>query len=79
MDDMREAPTCTRWKKLLKQIQAENAPFTLKDLDVKGTDLLALGIQPSNISDVLHKLLLHTVATPQDNNKERLLFLAPRL
>ncbi len=79
MDDMREAPTCTRWKKLLKQMQAENAPFTLKDLDVNGTDLLALGIQPSNISDVLHKLLLHTVATPQDNNKERLLSLATRL
>ena len=79
MDDLREAPTCTRWKKLLTQMKEENAPFTLKELAVNGTDLLALGLQPARISEVLHKLLLHAATAPQDNQKERLLALALRL
>lgn len=76
MDDRREAPTCTRWKNLLAQMKREGAPFALKDLDIKGTDLLALGIQPARVSAVLHKLLSHAVVLPQDNQKERLLKLA---
>jgi tRNA nucleotidyltransferase (CCA-adding enzyme) len=76
MDDLSEAPTCVRWRKLLTKMQAENTPFTLKDLQIKGTDLLALGVQPAKISAVLHKLLLHTATTPKDNHKERLLQLA---
>ena len=76
MDDLTQAPTCVRWRKLLMQMQAENAPFTLKDLQVKGTDLLSLGIQPAKISAVLHKLLLHAVTLPKDNEKQRLLQLA---
>ena len=75
-DNLKEAPTCTRWRKLLAQMHAEDAPLTLKDLVVNGTDLLALGIQPMHISAVLHKLLLHTVNIPQDNQKVRLLCLA---
>lgn len=76
MDDESEAPTCARWRKLLAQMQRENAPFTLKNLQVNGTDLLALGVQPAKISAVLHKLLLHAVTQPSDNKKERLLQLA---
>ena len=75
-DNLKEAPTCTRWRKLLAQMHAEDAPLTLKDLVVNGTDLLALGIQPMHISTVLHKLLLHAVNIPQDNQKVRLLCLA---
>ena len=76
MDNMREAPTRTRWQKLLAQMQMENTPFTLKSLAIKGTDLLTLGIPPAQISDILRQLLLHTAVVPQDNQKERLLALS---
>lgn len=76
MDDMREAPTCVRWRKLLAQMQTENTPFTLKELAVNGMDLRNLGIQPARISTLLQKLLLHTANAPQDNQKDRLLTLA---
>ncbi|MBQ5929898.1 MAG: CCA tRNA nucleotidyltransferase [Clostridia bacterium] len=76
MDDMRQAPTCTRWRKLLAQMKEENVPFTLKELDINGADLLALGIPPTSISTVLRKLLLHTATAPNENKKERLLLLA---
>ena len=79
MDNMREAPTRTRWQKLLAQMRAENAPFTLKNLAVNGNDLLALNIPPARISEVLHKLLSHTAVIPQDNEKERLLLLAQHI
>ena len=76
MDDLRQAPTCARWRSLLAQMKAEGTPFTLKDLDIKGTDLLTLGIQPAYISQVLRQLLLHTATLPQDNQKSRLMLLA---
>ena len=76
MDDMRTAPTCVRWRKLLDEMQREGVPFSLKALAVKGNDLLALGIQPKKVSSVLNALLMHTACHPKDNEKERLLRLA---
>ena len=76
MDDLRDAPTCLRWRELLDTMQKEHVPFTLKELAVKGNDLLTLGIAPKHVSAVLHALLMHTACTPKDNEKERLLRLA---
>ena len=76
MDDLGQAPTCARWQNLLSKIKEENAPLTLKELKIKGGDLPALGIPHAYISAVLHKLLLHAVVNPKDNEKERLLLLA---
>ena len=76
MDDMRHAPTCARWRKLLAEMKTENTPFSLKDLNINGADLLAIGIPPARISTVLQKLLLHTATTPKENTKKRLLLLA---
>ena len=76
MDETSEAPTCTRWRALLQKMQSEQVPFSLKELAVKGNDLLTLGIAPQRISKVLHALLMHTACTPKDNEKTRLLRLA---
>ena len=76
MDDLRDAPTCVRWRNLLEKMQQENVPFTLKALAVNGNDLLTLGVAPKKLSAVLHALLMHTAVNPNDNEKTRLLRLA---
>ena len=76
MDDTSPAPTCVRWRKLLEQMQKENAPKTLKELAVSGKDLLVLDIPPTRIATTLQALLLHAVVNPKDNEKTRLCKLA---
>ena len=75
-DDLSLAPTCARWQALLEKMKAENTPLSLKELAVNGKDLLTLGVTPSNISLLLHALLLHTAVFPRDNEKKRLCRLA---
>ena len=76
MDETCDAPTCVRWENLLEKMQKENVPFTLKQLDVNGNDLLTLGIQPNQVASFLHALLMHVACNPKDNEKARLLRLA---
>ena len=75
-DDLSPAPTCTRWRALIDTLREENAPLTLKQLAVSGTDLLDAGLPAHRLSDVLRALLLHAVVNPKDNEKSRLLKLA---
>lgn len=75
-DDLSPAPTCIRWKKLLNKMRAEGVPFTLKQLALKGNDLLTIGIPPKQVSRILQSLLCHTAVTPADNTKARLLRLS---
>lgn len=76
MDDLSPAPTRLKWEALLQKMHQEQVPFTLKDLAVSGTDILALGIEPKHVATILHELLLHTATQPKDNFKERLQRLA---
>jgi tRNA nucleotidyltransferase (CCA-adding enzyme) len=78
-DDLAPAPTVTRWQALLDKMQEERAPFSLRDLDISGKDLLDLGIPPREISTRLSALLDFAVLHPQYNRKERLLRLANKL
>ena len=57
-------------------MKEEKVPFSLKELSVKGNELIDLGIPPLSIAVILQKLLEHTAITPQDNEKERLCQLA---
>ena len=76
MDDTNIAPTVKRWTELRNVMQEEGAPFTLKDLQIKGSDLLQRVPAPL-ISLVLKELLYHAVCNPKDNYKERLLAILP--
>lgn len=76
MDDVSLCPTAKKWQELLEKMQAENTPFSLKELAVKGSDLLKDGYPAPLISKLLNKLLLHVAVQPQDNRKERLLVLS---
>ena len=75
-DNLNPAPTVLRWKALLSQMKEEKVPFSLKELAIKGNELIDLGISPLSIAVILQKLLEHTAINPQDNEKERLCRLA---
>jgi hypothetical protein len=75
-DNLSVAPTVKRWRALYEKMQEENVPFTLKQLAVKGNDLLDVNVPPQQIATLLQKLLDHTAVNPQDNKKERLLRVA---
>ncbi|MBE5753101.1 MAG: CCA tRNA nucleotidyltransferase [Clostridiales bacterium] len=76
MDDTSLCPTAKKWQEILTKMQEENAPFSLKNLKVKGSDLIKAGYPAPTISKLLNKLLLHVAVFPKENKKERLLSLS---
>ena len=76
-DDFSTAPSVTRLKNLANKMRAEGAPFTLKELAVRGNEIAPLLPSSRYVGATLEALLLHCAVTPADNTKERLLRLAP--
>ena len=60
---------------LLNTLLAKRQCFSLKDLTVKGGDLMALGLRGSEVGDAL-QYLLNAVLDGTPNDKETLLKLA---
>ena len=54
----------------LEQIIAEAWPLRVKDLQVKGDDCIALGVEKKNISKVLTQVLNTVVARQVGNDLE---------
>jgi len=60
--------------KAVTAIRATNPPLTLKDLAVKGDDLVAAGVRPGpDVGEVLKRLLGEVLDDPAKNTKEYLL------
>ena len=78
-DDLSPAPCVVKWKELIGKMREEGAAFSLKELHVNGNDLAGVIEDKRLIGKALNALLLHVAVCPADNEKERLLFLAPRL
>lgn len=77
-DDLSVCPTLTKWESIREQMQAEGAPFTLKELAVRGGDLRGI-VAAQKIGDVLQKLLLFCAQDGRRNQKVTLLKEAARL
>ena len=60
-------------KKLLMEILEGGECFSLKDLSLKGDDLLSLDIPEKEIGKLLKKALDEVISHPEKNNKEYLL------
>lgn len=75
-DDLSPCPTAVRWKNVLSKMKEEGAPLSLKELRVKGNELIEAGLAPNAVSDALKRLLLHAATFPEENEKERLIALA---
>ncbi|MBR2500509.1 MAG: HD domain-containing protein, partial [Clostridia bacterium] len=58
---------------IYKEIQSNNEAMSLKDLDINGNDIMKLGFEGKEIGIILHKVLLHIINTPEDNQKEEIL------
>ena len=63
----------TQLYSLLDEIRAENACLSLKDLALKGNDLMALGIRGKDIGQTLNSLLELVMDEQLPNEKEALL------
>lgn len=72
------SPTVLRWLKLQRQMIKEGAPFSLKDLNIGGEDILRLGCKEQHIKIILARLLDECIITPRLNKKEILLDKAKR-
>ena len=60
-------------RSLIREIEAENACLSLKNLAVNGHDLMALGIQGKSIGETLNRLLEKVIDEEIPNEKQTLL------
>lgn len=75
-DDLSVAPGVARWKGILQRMKEEGAPFALKELAVRGDELIAAGIPPAKTGETLKFLLGECAIDPSLNVKDKLLRLA---
>jgi hypothetical protein len=60
--------------KAVAHVRATNPPLALKDLAVKGDDLIAAGVRPGpDVGDTLQRLLAEVIDDPARNTREYLL------
>ncbi len=76
-DNPQKAPTVQKWETLLAKMKAENAPMRVKDLALRGDELIPLGVSKHLIAGVLNELLALAVCQPSLNVKEKLVKLVP--
>ncbi|MDE7379722.1 MAG: HD domain-containing protein [Clostridia bacterium] len=72
-DDLSEAPCVTKWKKVLSDMQMEGVPLTLKQLNVRGNELIDAGICPDQTGKALAFLLGECAIGNVDNDREKLI------
>lgn len=61
---------------MLKEMQAKNECFTIKDLNINGNDLITLGYEDKQIGHVLNYLLKYVLNQQDKNTKEDLIKVA---
>lgn len=72
-DDLSPAPVCLKWQKISDQMREEGAPRSLKELQINGRDLLAIGVQPEKIGNALNELLLFAIEDGRRNRRDTLM------
>ncbi len=72
-DDLEKASTVEKWCKIMEKMKKNNIPFSPKELDIKGEDLLKIGVKRENISKVLEFLLKEVCFMNVENDKEKLI------
>lgn len=68
-DDLSEAPCVTRWVAIVEKMKSEGAPLNLKQLAVRGDELINAGIARERVSEVLQSLLEDCAMDPSLNKK----------
>src|SRR5881396_3529475 len=66
--------SCSLLPKVVESIRAAKDPLTVKDLAVKGDDLLAAGVRPGpDVGETLERLLAEVLEDPSRNTRDYLL------
>lgn len=72
-DDLSPAPCVIKWKGIYENMLKEGAPVNLKQLKIRGDELIKEGIKPENVGDVLEKLLTDCALDGKLNDNKTLL------
>ena len=71
---MRNAAVPAEQSRAVAAIRAKHPPLSLKDLAVRGDDLIAAGVRPGpDVGDMLARLLEEVLEDPARNTREYLL------
>ena len=76
---MSPAPCVIKWKRIYADMLEEGAPVSLKQLDVRGDELIKAGIKPEEVGKVLETLLYDCALDGRLNVNKTLLERAKRL
>lgn len=79
MDDTKSAPSVVKMRGILEKMQSEGLPLTVKELDVKGDELIAAGCPRERVGAILEKLLLDCAIKLVVNEKSKLIIYAQKL
>ena len=77
-DDTGEAPCVTKWNNIINKMREEGAPFTVKELAVRGDALIKAGVPKEKTGKILRQLLCDCAIEPNLNDKQKLLTRALR-
>ncbi|MGN1077610.1 MAG: CCA tRNA nucleotidyltransferase [Candidatus Gallimonas sp.] len=72
-DDLSPAPVAVKWRSVLDRMKKEGAPRNLKELAVKGGDLIDAGVPPVQTGRALNDLLSFAAENGARNARETLL------
>lgn len=75
-DDTGKAPVAVKWESVLARMREEGAPFSVKELRIRGDELIAAGICPEQTGKTLFRLLEECAVDPAKNRRETLVKLA---
>lgn len=67
------APCVSKWRKIIADMKKEGVPFTLKELNVKGNELIEAGISPCETGKMLKFLLEQAAMGCVKNSREELI------
>lgn len=73
MDDLSPAPVVKRWQTILNCMKSDGVPMTLKELDVRGDELIGAGICPDEAGKTLNFLLGECAIGNVPNDKDKLI------
>lgn len=72
MDNFDTAPSVIKLRNIYAQMVDDGVPFTLKELNIKGNDLIDLGFPPAAVGATLEKLLMDCSIKLVANDREKL-------
>ncbi len=72
-DDLSLAPCVDKWQGIYNKMLLNRAPLSLRELSIRGNDLIELGISADKVGKILNTLLFECAICDYPNVKEKLI------